>query len=49
MNRLCWMRILIHRMDPKSSYMLKIKLSKNPKMRRKKFTCFHVTNDIGFD
>jgi len=41
--------ILIHRMDPESSYLLNIRLSGNPKKRRKEFACFHISKVINAD
>ena len=41
--------VLIHRMDPESSYLLKIRLSGNPKMRRNEFACFHITKVVDAD
>jgi len=40
---------LIHRKDPESSYLLKIRLSRNPKKRRKEFACFHISKVINAD
>jgi hypothetical protein len=41
--------ILIHRMDPESSYLLNIRLSGNPKKRRKEFACFHISKVVDAD
>jgi hypothetical protein len=39
----------IHRMDPNSSYLLKIRLTGNPKKRRKEFSCFNITKVVDSD
>jgi hypothetical protein len=39
----------IHRMDPKSSYLLKIRLVGNPKKRRKEFSCFRCSKVVDSD
>ena len=36
-------------MDPKSTYLLKIRLTGNPKKRRKEFSCFHITKVVDSD
>jgi hypothetical protein len=36
-------------MDPQSTYMLKIRLTGNPKKRRKEFSCFHITKIVDSD
>ena len=41
--------VLIHRKDLESSYLLKIRLSGNPKKRRKEFACFHITKVVDAD
>jgi hypothetical protein len=41
--------ILIHMMDPESSYLLNIRLSRNPKKRRKEFACFHISKVVDDD
>jgi hypothetical protein len=41
--------ILIHRMDPESSYLLNIRLYGNPKKHRKEFACFHISKVIDAD
>jgi hypothetical protein len=41
--------ILIHRIDPESSYLLNIRLSRNPKKRRKEFVCFHISKVVDVD
>jgi hypothetical protein len=39
----------IHRMDPNSSYLLKIRLTGNPKKRPKEFSCFNITKVVDSD
>jgi len=36
-------------MDPKSSYLLKIRLVGNPKKRRKEFSCFRCSKVVDSD
>jgi hypothetical protein len=36
-------------MDPKSSFLLKVRLTGNPKKRRQEFSCFNYTKTVDSD